>query len=97
MGNMTFDTVLYRIDPSKNMSRFYSISIQRDLFGDHTLMRNWGRIGSSGQMRIDSFDCEVSIQDACLRILRAKAGRGYRPSLEDILPAPEFSATSRTN
>ncbi|WP_353608975.1 WGR domain-containing protein [Labrenzia sp. DG1229] len=80
---MIFDTVLYRIDPSKNMSRFYSMTIQPDLFGGHSLLRNWGRIGSHGQMRIDSFDCELSAQDACQIILRLKTDRGYRLSRDN--------------
>ncbi|TAX62854.1 WGR domain-containing protein, partial [Rhizobium ruizarguesonis] len=35
-----------RIDPSKNMARFYALSIEPNLFGETSLVRSWGRIGS---------------------------------------------------
>ncbi|MGO6922932.1 WGR domain-containing protein, partial [Rhizobium ruizarguesonis] len=38
-----------RIDPSKNMARFYARSIEPNLFGETSLVRSWGRIGSRGQ------------------------------------------------
>ncbi len=36
---------LYRIDPARNMQRFYRLDIQPDLFGNQCLIREWGRIG----------------------------------------------------
>jgi predicted DNA-binding WGR domain protein len=41
-------TVLYRIDPAKRMHRFHRLDVQPDLFGQWCLMREWGRIGSTG-------------------------------------------------
>jgi predicted DNA-binding WGR domain protein len=38
--------ILHRIDPAKNMRRFYRLDVQRDLFGQWCLIREWGRIGS---------------------------------------------------
>jgi predicted DNA-binding WGR domain protein len=43
--------ILYRIDPAKRMHRFYRTDVQPDLFGQWCLMREWGRIGSTGQTR----------------------------------------------
>ena len=37
---------LYRIDHNRNMARFYSMQVQRTLFGEWTLLREWGRIGT---------------------------------------------------
>jgi predicted DNA-binding WGR domain protein len=34
--------ILDRCDPSQNMSRFYVLRIERSLFGDPTLVREWG-------------------------------------------------------
>ena len=47
--------VLERVDPSQNMARYYVLSIEPTLFGDSALVREWGRIGSSGQRRSEFF------------------------------------------
>lgn len=77
MGNNGLDRTLYRIDPARNMARYYSLSIQPDLFGGHSLMRNWGRIGSGGQIKVEHFEDAPSAEGARDRILRAKQKRGY--------------------
>jgi predicted DNA-binding WGR domain protein len=41
--------VLHRIDPEQGVRRFYSLMIERDLFGTVCLVCNWGRIGTPGQ------------------------------------------------
>ncbi|UEM18339.1 WGR domain-containing protein (plasmid) [Bradyrhizobium barranii subsp. barranii] len=38
---------LRRIDTTRNMRRFYLLSIQPTLFGGVSLIRNWGRIGTT--------------------------------------------------
>ena len=78
MSNTAFDTTLYWIDPSKNMSRFYTLAIQPNLFGGHSLLRNWGRVGTGGQLRIEFHDDVTSTQEACGRLMLAKQKRGYR-------------------
>ena len=40
--------ILYRIDDSQRMHRYYRMDVQPDLFGQWCLMREWGRIGSTG-------------------------------------------------
>jgi predicted DNA-binding WGR domain protein len=47
--------VLHRIDPEQSVRRFYSLMIERDLFGGVVLIRNWGRIGTSGQEMVEEF------------------------------------------
>ena len=44
--------VLERIDRTKNIARFYVLSIEPTLFEDLALVRRWGRIGSAGRERI---------------------------------------------
>ena len=39
--------VLHRIEPDRGIARFYSLLIERDLFGTIRLVRNWGRIGTT--------------------------------------------------
>jgi predicted DNA-binding WGR domain protein len=47
---MTPAITLFRTDPARNMLRYYRLDVQRDLFGAGGLMREWGRIGRSGQI-----------------------------------------------
>ncbi|CAK12274.1 WGR domain-containing protein [Rhizobium johnstonii] len=67
-----------RIDPSKNMARYYALSIEPNLFGGTSLVRSWGRIGSRGQQKIHVFDSEAKAVDLLLTLLRKKRSRGYR-------------------
>ena len=47
---MTGSMHLRRIDPDRNMARFYTMSVQPTLFGEWALLREWGRIGSAGRI-----------------------------------------------
>ena len=51
--------VLHRRDPELHVARFYSLMIQRDLFGTVRLVRNWGRIGMTGQELVEVFADEL--------------------------------------
>ncbi|MDW4499331.1 WGR domain-containing protein [Sulfitobacter sp. D35] len=68
---------LTRTQPDSNLYRFYSLEIVRGLFGDWGLVRNWGRIGSSGQMRTDWYETEAEAKDARFDLHMAKSKRGY--------------------
>ncbi|GLI95336.1 WGR domain-containing protein [Methylocystis echinoides] len=39
--------LLHRIDPAKNMHRFYRLDIAPDLFGRWCLVAEWARIGGA--------------------------------------------------
>ena len=69
---------LRRIDPSQNMRRFYGLSIQPTLFGGASLVRDWGRIGTRGQMMIETFDHAAEAHHAMNRLEKTKKRRGYR-------------------
>ena len=69
---------LTRIDPEQNMRRFYRLALQPDLFGGCTLIREWGRIGHGGQVKLEGFKSEGQAVDALLAMQRRKARRGYR-------------------
>jgi predicted DNA-binding WGR domain protein len=45
--------VLHRIDSERRVRRFYSLMIERDLFGTVRLERNWGRIGTTEQELVE--------------------------------------------
>ncbi len=68
---------LLRIDPARNMARFYVLSIQPTLFGGASLVRNWGRIGTNGQAMMETFDERADIDEAFARLARRKRKRGY--------------------
>ena len=70
--------VLRRKDPTQNMNRFYRMVIQRDLFGGADLIREWGRIGMAGKVRIDHHPDEGRAVDALAELMAVKRKRGYR-------------------
>ncbi|WP_028152397.1 WGR domain-containing protein [Bradyrhizobium japonicum] len=75
---------LRRIDTTRNMRRFYLLSIQPTLFGGVSLIRNWGRIGTNGQTMVQTFDGSDEAGDAFGRLERAKRKRGYAAVEEKV-------------
>ncbi|MER9313249.1 WGR domain-containing protein [Mesorhizobium australicum] len=71
--------VLHRIDPARNMARFYALSVEPTLFGGTALIRNWGRIGTRGQAMMQTFDEGSQAAEALIRLERRKTRRGYAP------------------
>ena len=69
--------LLHRVDPSRNVRRFYRLGVEPDLFGFWLLLCEWGRIGRSGQMRVVSFATLDEAYLALHRQRRAKERRGY--------------------
>ena len=69
---------LRRIDPSQNMRRFYTLTIQPTLLGGASVIRNWGRIGTNGQSMMETFDQIEDAGVALARLERTKRRRGYR-------------------
>ncbi len=68
---------LHRIDPAKNMRRFYRLDIAPDLFGGFLLLRQWGRIGAGGRIKAERYDAEAPALDALRRQAERKRRRGY--------------------
>jgi predicted DNA-binding WGR domain protein len=69
--------VLDRRDPARNMNRFYVLSLEPSLFGEPTLVREWGRIGRPGRRRIEIHDSERRALESLDAWLRKKQRRGY--------------------
>jgi predicted DNA-binding WGR domain protein len=86
--------VLYRVDPSRNMRRFYRLDVHEDLFGVWLLVREWGCIGRSGRTRIASFATIDAAQDAMLRQRRSKERRGYADTAHDAAGQSELRPTT---
>ena len=68
---------LEQVDPSRNRARFYRMEVGLDLFGVWTLERAWGRIGTRGRARIESFASRAEAVTARDRLERVKLRRGY--------------------
>jgi predicted DNA-binding WGR domain protein len=74
----TSETVLHRIDPAQNMARFYCLSLQPTLFGEVSVVRAWGRIGTRGRIKVDSYPTGEGAATAFAHLEKAKRRRGYR-------------------
>ncbi len=70
-------THLHRIDPARNMARFYRLSATPSLFGDICIVREWGRIGRPGRIRIDLYERTEEANAARAALERTKRRRGY--------------------
>lgn len=88
MVTQPYHLYVERTDVTKNMARFYAMSIQPNLFGEACLMRRWGRIGTKGQSMSHHFETEREAVTLFLDLLRKKKRRGYsatvRQSRTDI-------------
>jgi predicted DNA-binding WGR domain protein len=70
-------TRLQKRDPQRNQHRYYLLDVQPHLFGGWSVIREWGRIGHPGQVKIDLCD---SLEEAAQTFngkLRQKQRRGY--------------------
>lgn len=68
---------LTRRDPDLNMARFYAIALQPTLFGEVSIIRNWGRIGTKGQLMLETFPSQGTAKRQADLIERQKQRRGY--------------------
>ncbi|MCT4576392.1 MAG: WGR domain-containing protein [Donghicola sp.] len=69
---------LTRSDPSRNMARFYALSLEPTLFGEVSLVRNWGRIGTCGQVRTETFERPEAASAVFNHLRTLKLRKGYR-------------------
>ncbi len=69
---------LRRIEPAKNMARFYSLEVEQDLFGRVVPVRRWGRIGTAGKTRLDEHKGEGEAWAALQKLQAAKERKGYQ-------------------
>lgn len=64
----------------ENMDRFYCVTITMNLFGDPGVERNWGRVGTCGQTRLDWYDDRLAARKAMSDFVSAKLRKGYELS-----------------
>jgi predicted DNA-binding WGR domain protein len=77
MVTQPYQLYIERTDASKNMARFYAMSIEPTLFGETCLTRRWGRIGAYGQKQVHHFVREQDAVVLFLDLVRQKRNRGY--------------------
>jgi predicted DNA-binding WGR domain protein len=68
---------LRRIDPARNIARYYRLDVQPDLFGEWGVVREWGRIGQPGRLRVDPYPTAAQAEERMQVQRTAKQGRGY--------------------
>lgn len=76
---MICDDIIHmrHIKPAQNMARFYEISLQPTLFGEVSLLRRWGRIGTKGQSLRQTYSSLETAALAATKLDQHKRKRGY--------------------
>ena len=77
--------MLRRTDAERNMHHFYALGIMPNLFGEWTVVAEWGRIGVPGRMQWSTYATEVSAMEALARRLADKKRRGYRSTAHTLV------------
>ena len=77
--------MLRRTDAERNMHRFYALGILPTLFGEWTVISEWGRIGAPGRMQQSTYANEISAMEALTRRLADKKRRGYRSTAQTLV------------
>ena len=66
-----------RVDTSRNMARFYTLSLEPTLFGDVAVLRQWGRIGTRGRQASSLHASMAEAQTVLARQIARRRRRGY--------------------
>ncbi len=76
MSQIAFHLYVERRDASRNMARFYALSLEHTLFG-LALSRRYGRIGTHGRELIEYPETVDVAIERFLNLARTKRRRGY--------------------
>jgi predicted DNA-binding WGR domain protein len=68
---------LTRTDANRNLHRFYIVQVMPTLFGEWRVLREWGRRGSPGTMRLSSYCRHAEAEIAEQRTVERRLRRGY--------------------
>ena len=68
-----------RIDPCKNMHRFYEVHVQSTLFDQHSVVCTWGSTKSRyHRMRTIKTDTKEAAEKLANQIIIRKSRKGYK-------------------
>lgn len=68
---------LERVIPENNCFRYYGITVEKNMFGDSSLIIRWGRIGRRGEERIVESGAKEYLNERAKMRARLKMRRGY--------------------
>jgi predicted DNA-binding WGR domain protein len=68
--------LIHRRDPARRISRFYALAVQANLLSGRSLVREWGRIGRPGRVRVDPHP-ELIAETAGQQLEARNRKRGY--------------------
>jgi predicted DNA-binding WGR domain protein len=81
------------------MARYYGLTLQPTLFGEMSLVRHWGRIGTRGRQKTESFASAGEAISALSKLATQKIRRGYASDgfgiVADATPAAIESVTDK--
>jgi predicted DNA-binding WGR domain protein len=85
---------LTRVDPARNMARFYKLDVQPTLFGEFAVAKEWGRIGRAGQVRSTPFPSSAEANTALARqkAIKEAGMRNQNQARLACLPRQVFAA-----
>ena len=69
---------LTRVADRQNVARFYKLDVQPTLFGEWSLVREWGRIGRPGTVRLEVHETRGAADVALIAKWSEKRKRGYQ-------------------
>ena len=77
--------VLIRLDPAKNVNRWYAVGVQATLFFPHAVLCGWGRRGSAfTRWRIIPAESRAQADRLAAKIVAAKKKKGYQILYGDL-------------
>ena len=68
---------LIKINLEKNQQRFYNLHLAPTLFGEWSIVREWGRIGSGGTIKINTYSTNEEAREKLEIIKNMKIKNGY--------------------
>lgn len=68
-----------RCNSGDNMARYYQLGLTHTLFGEISLTRRWGRIGTRGREKVMTFATQADAHRAYEAVKLRKLRRGYEP------------------
>jgi predicted DNA-binding WGR domain protein len=77
-GSRITAIMLTRNIAQQNVHRFYKLDVQPTLFGEWALVREWGRIGRAGTVRVETHHSRGIADIAMASYWTNRLKRGYR-------------------
>ena len=70
--------IYMQVKQKDQQTRYYQLLLQQDLLDGWTLVREWGKQGSSGRVKRDHFPCRNDALHALERVRDAQLSRGFQ-------------------